>query len=396
MKIGILTEKFSVWPGGIEFVKYVTVGLRENKNNELTLLIFDENSFEQKLKRIVKNIIRFVFRNKYPKEFLIKNNAQRLTSALNIESFILYTNKRQLEKIINQNFDIVLPSFNNLNSKIKVPVLNYIFDFQHKYLSGNFSKKEVTVRDKHFKSIILNNSPIIVNAEDVKKDIFKFFGREKDVLVIPFSPIQYERNNDKIINPQEILDKYRLTGRNYFIICNQFWHHKGHLTALKAVKDARDTFNIKLKVVLTGRFPDEKTLKYCKEISDYIKECHIEDNIIFTGFIDKAEQIILLSNAEALLQPTEFEGGPGGFSVYEALSLRVKCIVSNIAVNTEISDDLVTFFEKSDVRDLTNKLINSHNKPSKFQSLEEIESQSSRNVKKLEHFWDQIITKYCV
>lgn len=104
MKIGILTEKFSVWPGGIEFVKYVTVGLRENKNNELTLLIFDENSFEQKLKRIVKNIIRFVFRNKYPKEFLIKNNAQRLTSALNIESFILYTNKRQLEKNYKSEF----------------------------------------------------------------------------------------------------------------------------------------------------------------------------------------------------------------------------------------------------------------------------------------------------
>ena len=48
-----------------------------------------------------------------------------------------------------------------------------------------------------------------------------------------------------------------------------------------------------------------------------------------------------------MLQPTLFEGGPGGGAVYDAVSLGVPSIVSDIPVNREINVGDCQFFAPS-------------------------------------------------
>jgi glycosyltransferase involved in cell wall biosynthesis len=64
----------------------------------------------------------------------------------------------------------------------------------------------------------------------------------------------------------------------------------------------------------------------------------------------------------ALIQPTLFEGGPGGGSVYDAIAHGVPCIVSDIPVNMEIEDDNVLFFKAGSSDDLSMKMIELLNK----------------------------------
>ena len=50
-------------------------------------------------------------------------------------------------------------------------------------------------------------------------------------------------------------------------------------------------------------------------------ELGINDDVEIVGHIPKLDQIALLKNSIAVIQPTLFEGGPGGGSAYDAISL---------------------------------------------------------------------------
>ena len=55
------------------------------------------------------------------------------------------------------------------------------------------------------------------------------------------------------------------------------------------------------------------------------------------------------------MQPTLFEGGPGGGSVYDAIALGVPSIVSDIPINREIVSKFtdVQFFKPKDSKSLS-------------------------------------------
>jgi glycosyltransferase involved in cell wall biosynthesis len=58
-----------------------------------------------------------------------------------------------------------------------------------------------------------------------------------------------------------------------------------------------------------------------------------------------------------VLQPTLFEGGPGGGAVYDAVSLGVPAILSDIPVNREIENEPNLFyFEAGSAPDLAGKM----------------------------------------
>ena len=57
------------------------------------------------------------------------------------------------------------------------------------------------------------------------------------------------------------------------------------------------------------------------------------------------------------MQPSLYEGGPGGFSSADAIALNKNVIISNIEINKEIkNDDRFIFFEPLDENDLSEKM----------------------------------------
>jgi glycosyltransferase involved in cell wall biosynthesis len=68
-----------------------------------------------------------------------------------------------------------------------------------------------------------------------------------------------------------------------------------------------------------------------------------------------------MRSAVALVQPSLFEGGPGGGAVFDAVSLGVSCIVSDIKVNRELNDPIVTFFNALDAASLAEEMLKALN-----------------------------------
>jgi glycosyltransferase involved in cell wall biosynthesis len=232
--------------------------------------------------------------------------------------------------------------------KLKCGAIGYIYDFQHIYFPQFFSKRAIARRNKLFGEMLIQARVVIVNAQSVSQDIKKYFPETRaKIIALPFSP---SPQPDWFVDKSDILKKYQIT-RNYFIICNQFWEHKDHLTAFKAFAELISKYD-NVDLICTGNTADSRNPSFFEDLKNSLSKLGIETRVKILGLIPKRDQIELLKRANAVIQPTLFEGGPGGGSIYESIALDVPSIVSDIPVNKEINCGRITFFSSQNHRQL--------------------------------------------
>lgn len=151
----------------------------------------------------------------------------------------------------------------------------------------------------------------------------------------------------------DVKKKYDLPD-NFFLISNQFWIHKDHFTAFNALNAIKSKSDV--VIVCTGVIEDYRRPNYAEEINQYLASNGLTERVKMLGHIPKRDQIEILKNSIALVQPTLFEGGPGGGCVYDAVSLGVPVILSDIPVNLEVVADNIWFFKAEDSIDLAEKM----------------------------------------
>lgn len=230
------------------------------------------------------------------------------------------------------------------------PTVGYIYDFQHRHLPHNFSLLERLERENHFAQLARGAGSLMVNSEHTRRDVGRWlkFPPER-ILALPFSP--YLDTSLLSESVAEVRARYGI-GERYIIVSNQGWVHKDHSTALRAFSLLRSRGQSSISLVLTGEVNDPRRPMYRDELRALAIRLGIHEQVKWLGLIPKKDQLALLRGASLLWQPSLFEGGPGGGSVYEGVGLGVPCAVSDIEVNREISSDFVRFFNAGDPQDL--------------------------------------------
>lgn len=400
--IAIYTKDFT-WSGGIDLIRYIYEGISYENDSNFYLLVYKPKktitSFIRGCLHYIKNAIKtkkikwadfstYVLQNNLYHDY---NIILKLLNDVfgNTNIILINYNEKSLQRICEENdIKVILPVMVSPSVSLPVPTIGYIFDFVYRYQTQLYTTEFCIDTECMFLQTFKNNKVIIVNSLFVKNDANKFFPFCKNkVFNLPFAPfldesifVQATDNSDKFLN------KYKLCKSRYFIICNQFWLHKGHNIAFMAFKKFLlkcKTDNIKL--VCTGKFEDlSGTSNHIVDLKKIINELNIEEKVVFLGHIPKIEQSSLIINSICLIQPTTFEGGPGGGSVYQALSYGVRCIVSDIAVNLEIGNNhLVTYFEVNNYDILANKMLESMHLPPNIINLQTLKENSNHNLKLL-------------
>lgn len=246
------------------------------------------------------------------------------------------------------SLDVLIPSFQVLPSDFPVPWIGYAYDFQHRYFPQLFEPRECERRDRHFADLGHKSRALIVNARAVAADLERFHpGGQARVFVLPFCPAPQVAWVDADASTAARLG----IARPYFIVCNQFWKHKDHLTAFEAFASfAAEHPDVDL--VCTGDTEDLRAPEYFPELLQRLDARGIRSRVHILGRIAKQDQIALMSGALALVQPTLFEGGPGGGAVYDAVAIGQRCVVSDIPVNREIEAPDLRFFTAGDATSL--------------------------------------------
>jgi glycosyltransferase involved in cell wall biosynthesis len=278
-----------------------------------------------------------------------------------------------------ERIDLFFPSIYPLPKPLKY--ITYWPDCQPKYYPQFFDDESQLVRDSMIYALVNCGMPMIINSEAAKNDIISFYGaRPSQVHSLPFSPIIEFMT---LAPYPELLAGYPLPPK-YFLVSNQFWIHKSIETVLEAVRYGLDRGQ-SFHVVFTGRMEEPRKPEYIEWILSLVRTLDISGNITFLGYIPKSHQIEIMKWAEAVIQPTLFEGGPGGGAVYDAISIGNRAIVTDIPVNREIDclGKQVLFFTPRDPASLYQQMMAMNESKWIFPSVEDLYQQSQESCVKL-------------
>lgn len=358
----MLGKGFISWGGGVDCLNLYINALQyvgKSTNIEIFLLIPEDTGFIKTIKNQLRPLKDFL-RGKPPQigknAFIEKEEIAESFRRNNKISVIFYSDsKKNLIKTLKHlNADVLIPSFGALSKDFPYPWVGYLYDFQHKYYPEFFTSKDIVNRNRDFTAMLNDANVVIVNAEAVKRDILKYYP-DTDVKIynLPFTPTPQEQ---WFVSDNSIAKKYELP-KKYFMISNQFWVHKSHGTAFEALAILGERGIEDYEIVCTGNTFDFRFPNYFAELKERIIELGVANKIKFLDYIPKQEQIQIMRRAVAVLQPTLFEGGPGGGAVYDAVALGVPVILSDIPVNQEIVEDNIFFFKAKSAEDMAEKML---------------------------------------
>ncbi len=358
-RIAINTQGFVEWAGGTDFLFNVISALLAapiSRQTEFYVLIpklaprLGTKAWFKYIEVFLRGKLRGQNQHGMRNEH-IQSLEQRLKEfgpKLNLTPVRL-DSKSQEQVIKNLKIDAIIPLMRVSTLKVECRAVGYIYDFQHTQFPQFFSKRDIARRNKLFHETLTTAKVVIVNAKAVADDIKKFFPETSaEIFALPFTPTPQP---DWLNERKEVLEKYGVSGI-YFIICNQFWEHKDHSTAFRSFAKIASRYT-KVSLLCTGNPIDSRNPNYFKTLKNLLTELRIENQVKILGHIPKRDQIELLKHACAVIQPTLFEGGPGGGAIFDAVALDVPALVSNIPVNQEVDCGRVSFFPPRDVNALT-------------------------------------------
>jgi glycosyltransferase involved in cell wall biosynthesis len=221
----------------------------------------------------------------------------------------------------------------------------WIPDFQHRCLPHLFEAAELAERDACFTAIAENRHSLVLSSRAALADYRRFFpaASTRDYVWRFHSFIAEDAN----AAPASI-SEHRLPEK-YYYVANQFWAHKDHATAFRALAKARAAGR-PMQIVCTGGADDYRNSSYFVSLISLLEQEGIKDSVHFLGLVSRQQQAWIFRHAAAVIQPSQFEGW--STVVEDAKALGCPVIASDLAVHREQLENQGFFFETGDAEDL--------------------------------------------
>lgn len=229
------------------------------------------------------------------------------------------------------SLDTVFPAKNYpIKSKSGARIIAWYADLQHKYYPDFFTRFTLLHRSIRIYFMLKNTEDLVVSSQSVKDDFIRFFRLRPGLRIHVYHFVSINHGFDEL-KIEDIRLKYQIPEK-YFLVSNQFHKHKNHNVVLKAIA-ALKSVGITKHIAITGRFPGSSTSPYIAELHKIIEENNLSKQISMLGIIPRNEQMLLMKNCQAVIQPSLFEGW--STVIEDAISIQVPVIASNIKVNIE-------------------------------------------------------------
>jgi len=196
-------------------------------------------------------------------------------------------------------------------------------------------------RDKLPRSI--ENSDLIMTiSKSSKRDIEQYL---KDIIKID-KPVEYiyadtDTFKSQNIDPKNTFLRFGID-EDYFLYLGTLEPRKNPRKTIEAFHIFKTTNESTIKLVFAGK----KGWLY-DDVIHYIEAYHLENDVIFTGYVSDEEKFALLQNTRAFLFLSMYEGF--GMPVLEALHYGVPVLASNIDVFHELYADNILYTDPSNI-----------------------------------------------
>lgn len=252
----------------------------------------------------------------------------------------------------------------------------WIPDFQHRTLPEFFPAEELERKKSNDLKMAMSSNPMVLSSFDSKNDLDKFYPEHRcPVEVVHF--VSYIEPEIRAITPElerQVRDKFGLT-KKYIYLPNQFWQHKNHIVAVKAIELLKERRQMEeYDFVFTGNLEDYRNPGYINQLKEIMEAPGVRDSIKLLGFVDRREQLAIMKNAEFIVQPSLCEGW--GTVLEDAKVLDKTVLLSDIPVHREQKNEKCFLFD-----------------PHQPEELAELIERTSR-LSRSEHVEDGIVRMY--
>ncbi|HEX8020683.1 glycosyltransferase [Mucilaginibacter sp.] len=342
-RIGLSYAYNENWIGGTYYIENLVNALNSLGDAEKPHIVLLTDSYES------FRVAQQKFNYPYISFQLGSGEANKAFQFLNRATNRLFKARLFDQKV--KGLDAVFPYYKSEQQSAARKKIYWVADFQEHFAPEFFSKDDIASRLQNQQEIQASAEQLIVSSNTALGHFKSIFPKHTvKVSVLPFA-VAHPPYRD--LNIQQLLEKYQSPAR-YFICPNQFWKHKNQLVVLKAVKELKDQ-GIEITVAFTGNTNDYRNPHYFTELKAFVEEHNIGNNIKFLGFIDRRDQLQLMNNAIAIIQPSLFEGWS---TVVEDAKLMNKfLLVSDIEIHREqLVNSSARFFDPHDVDQLVQLL----------------------------------------
>ncbi|RPJ80298.1 MAG: glycosyltransferase family 1 protein, partial [Deltaproteobacteria bacterium] len=172
---------------------------------------------------------------------------------------------------------------------------------------------------------------IITDSRSTRADFYAFTGKRRhNVTVVPLASSLPEIPNSHQDDFRRIQKKYNLHN-DYFLFIGTIEPRKNIIRLIHAFE------KLSLEVpVYTLVIIGQKGWDY-EKVEDLARKSGAKDRIVFTGFVEEVEKLLLLKYAKLFLYPSIYEGF--GLPVLEALNFGIPTVTSNVSSMPEIAGD---------------------------------------------------------
>lgn len=341
-KIGLVCDFSSTWTGGQYYIFNIINALNSLPQHEKPVLVIFYSPLNAKQE--IANL-------QYPFcRFLPVSKPRSLTLRLYDRICRLFTGRPSgiRPKYHRSAVDFIFPvtSVNEKSSLSKLKCVYWIPDLQHKFLPQFFVEDEIKARDSIFSDIAASAALLVLSSYSAKKDFLKFYPEHRcTVRVLQFATVLPPYQHLEL---KALLAKYSLI-HPYFIAPNQFWVHKNHKLVINAAKLLLECGR-PFQVVFTGKEDDYRHPGHAEKLKNYVAESGLSSQILFLGFINRDEQLKLMANALAVIQPSLFEGW--STVIEDAKSMNQRILASDLDVHREQCGDQARYFNPADPAEL--------------------------------------------
>jgi glycosyltransferase involved in cell wall biosynthesis len=212
-----------------------------------------------------------------------------------------------------------------------IPTVYSIHDIQQVHYPQFFTPEELVERDAAFTKCVEHAAVIQASSRYMRDDFCEHFAKldQSNVEVIPEGV-----DVDLFSRPQpdnDVVARYKLPA-SFLFTPAQLWHHKNHITTLKALKRLKDR-GVVLPLVLTGA-------KYnaSEGIFDFIAGNGLQNQVSYLGVVPFEDLIALYHRARFLVTASLYESS--SLPILEAAAAGTPIIAGSIPPHEEMAEHL--------------------------------------------------------
>jgi len=336
-RIGLIAQGGAGWMGGSEYVRNLVRALATVGGAEATLFCLEPAVADwQGVAATIAPVRPFLDWPLVDRLGLNNRNFARALRKHPVDFLypISYGNR--------ENIGLTFPLRRTLGS---TPWAGWVPDFQHRHLPGFFTPAQIGFRDRNIAALLAEAPCLVLSSATAEQDLRAFHpGYAGRVEVLRFTTCPRPEWYEPCTAPElEALPE------RFFVVANQFWRHKNHLTVFRAL-DLLAARGVRPAVLCTGALDDTRDPEYAARVRAALQGGGIAGQVRLLGLLARRTQIELLRRAVAVVQPSLFEGW--STVVEDARTLGRPLLLSDLAVHREQDPPGARFFPPEDAEAL--------------------------------------------